>query len=150
MSQTTVSTESEPEPGAEPIAESGGSRTPHAGDGRRLRIRTLRNPWVSVPLVLLLAAGVWFVVANRGGSSSSAATTTTQLAAVTKGPIGNTVSAEGTIAALQTANLTFPASGTVSSVAVKAGDTVTAGQVLATLDSSQLASSLSSAQANLA
>lgn len=121
-----------------------------APSGRRLQLRTLRNPWVAAPVALVVIAGGWLLVTNGGGASSSAATTTTQLVAATKGPIGNTVSAEGTIAALQTANLSFPSSGTVTAVNVKAGDTVTAGQVLATLDSSQLAASLSSAQANLA
>lgn len=104
---------------------------------------------VVIPLVLVLAVGVWFVAFRDKGSSGGAATTTQQLVAVTQGPIGDTVSAEGTIAAAQTANLTFPSSGTVTAVNVKAGDPVTAGEVLATLDSAQLVSTVSAAQANV-
>ena len=93
-----------------------------------------------IPLVVVLAVGGvwWFAVRSNGGSSATAATTTKQLVTVTRGPISNAVSATGTIAAAQTDNLSFTSSGTVTAVNVAAGDTVTAGQVLATLDSASL------------
>lgn len=124
-------------------------REPRAARSEPRWLSQLRRPVVSLPLALVLAVGVWFV-AFRDTSSSTAATATQQLVAVTKGPIGNTVSAEGTIAAAQTANLTFPSSGTVTAVNVKAGDPVTAGEVLASIDSAQLTSSVTGAQATVA
>ncbi len=61
-----------------------------------------------------------------------------------------TVSAEGTVAAAQTDDLSFSSAGTVTAVNVKAGDTVKAGQVLATIDSAALQSAVTSAEADLA
>ena len=74
----------------------------------------LRRPWVVFPLAAVLAVGVWWFGFRSSGSSASAASSTEQLVAVTKGPIGNSVSAEGTVAAAQTADLNFAGSGTVS------------------------------------
>ena len=98
----------------------------------------------------MLAVGVWWFGFRSTGSSASAASPTEQLVAVTKGPIGNSVSAEGTVAAAQTADLNFAGSGTVTAVNVKAGDTVTTGEVLATIDSAELASAATSAQSTVA
>lgn len=64
--------------------------------------------------------------------------------------MSDTVSAEGTVAAAQTDNLNFRSSGTVTAVNVQAGDAVTAGQVLATIDSAELQSAVSSAQSSVA
>jgi len=100
-------------------------------------------------VVVLIAGGaIWLL--TRSSGTSAAATATQQLVTVTRGPIGSAVTAEGTIAAAQTDNLNFGSSGQVTAVNVKAGDKVTAGQVLATIDSASLASQLSTAQANLA
>ena len=110
----------------------------------------LRRPWVIIPAVLVLATGIWWFGFRSSGTSASAASPTQQLVAVTKGPIGSTVSAEGTVAAAQTDDLSFTSAGTVTAVNVKAGDTVTAGQVLATIDSAQLAAARRAAQSTLA
>ncbi len=64
--------------------------------------------------------------------------------------MSTTVSAEGTVAAAQTDDLSFTSSGTVTAVNVKAGDAVKAGQVLATIDSASLQSAVTSAKASLA
>lgn len=50
------------------------------------------------------------------------------------GTITQTVSVSGAVAAKKIAALTFPIGGTISWVGVKTGDTVTAGQTIATLD----------------
>jgi multidrug efflux pump subunit AcrA (membrane-fusion protein) len=123
---------------------------PRTSHGRFGWTHRLRRPYMILPIAMVLAIGVWWVALRSDGSSATAAAATQQLATVTKGPISNTVSAEGTITAAQTANLSFPSSGTVTAVNVKAGDTVTAGQMLATVDSAQLASSVGSAQSNVA
>ena len=111
----------------------------------------LRKPYVVVPVVLVTALAVWFLAFRSDDSASSATTTTTkQLVTVTRGALTNAVSAEGTVAAAQTNDLSFSSAGTVTAVNVKAGDTVTAGQVLATIDSASLQSSVSAAAATLA
>jgi len=113
--------------------------------------RWLRRPYVWLGLAFLVALGVWwFAIRSDDTSSTATAAPTQQLVTVTRGTMSTPVSAEGTVAAAQTDNLSFPSSGTVTAVNVRAGDTVTAGQVLATIDSSQLQAAVSSAQATVA
>jgi multidrug efflux pump subunit AcrA (membrane-fusion protein) len=112
----------------------------------------LRRPWIAGPLVVVVAFGVWwFGFRSSGDDATTVATTTThQLVTVTRGNLTNTVSAEGTVAAAQTDDLSFSAAGTVTAVNVQAGQQVTAGQVLATMNSPSLQSAVSSAAATLA
>ena len=124
---------------------------PEVFDTRAGWYRRLRRPWILVPVVVVVGLGVWFFAIRSDGSSDAAATTTTkQLVTVTRGALTNAVSAEGTVAAAQTDDLSFSAAGTVTAVNVKAGDTVTAGQVLATMDSASLQSAVASAASTLA
>jgi multidrug efflux pump subunit AcrA (membrane-fusion protein) len=60
-----------------------------------------------------------------------------------------TVSSSGTLEPASQANLNFAVSGTVTAVDVKAGQTVTAGQALATVDTTALSEEVSAAQAQL-
>jgi multidrug efflux pump subunit AcrA (membrane-fusion protein) len=119
---------------------------------RRPWYRRLRRPWIVVPVVVVVGFVVWyFAIRDDGSSSNPAATTTTkQLVTVTRGALTNDVSAEGTVAAAQTDDLSFSSAGTVTAVNVKAGDPVTAGEVLATIDSASLQSSVASAASTLA
>jgi HlyD family secretion protein len=115
-----------------------GSSGPSA---RRLRFQR----WWLIPIALLVAAGLglwWYQ-----GRSTTAATTTT--AAVTQGPIAVTVSGSGSVAAARTVDLAFEQDGTITSVDVAIGDTVAAGQTLATIDASDLQLALQQAQASL-
>ena len=73
------------------------------------------------------------LVDARPGSS-----VTTVTVPVTTGTIQQTVASSGTIEPASQANLNFAVSGTVTAVNVKAGQTVTAGQVLATVDTTAL------------
>jgi RND family efflux transporter MFP subunit len=63
---------------------------------------------------------------------------------------GGSVSASGEVLPQPRAQLSFPLTGTVKTVAVKAGDTVTAGQPLVTLDTTVLDAGVKEAEANLA
>ncbi len=120
---------------------------------RRSRRRRRRIVVTSVVVVVaLVGAGVAWWLGNRSDSSSAATTTQTtkQLLTVTSGTLDTTVSAEGKVAAAQTNDLNFASAGTVTAVNVKAGDTVKAGQVLATIDGVALAANTAKAQANLA
>ena len=109
-------------------------------------------------VVLALAVGTWAVVSWRAGwwpfetdDAADAATVaaTPQVVTVDEGSLTETVSAESTVAAADTDSLSFEASGTVSEVLVKEGDTVTAGQVMARLDSASLRADVADAQATV-
>lgn len=111
----------------------------------------MKKPWVVMPLVALLALGGWFAFKpDDGASAGQDATSTNQVAEATVGTMAKTVSADGTIAAAKTEDLSFGSSGTVTAVNVKAGDEVKAGQVLAEIDSAELQASVSSAESSVA
>jgi len=113
----------------------------------------LRRPGVLAAIagaVVVIGVGAWWLFFRDGGSTSSALTLTKSVSSVIRGPMDTTVSADGTVAAAQTDNLNFSAAGQVTAVNVKAGDKVTAGQVLATLDSASLQASVATAESQLA
>jgi macrolide-specific efflux system membrane fusion protein len=103
-----------------------------------------------MPTVAILALASWLVVRSTTGGSNTSTTSTSQLVAATSGTMSQTVTATGTIAAADTDDLSFSSSGKVTAVNVAAGDKVKAGQVLATIDSSQLQASVSTAESTLA
>jgi multidrug efflux pump subunit AcrA (membrane-fusion protein) len=102
-----------------------------------------------MPLVAVLALGGWLVV-RPGRASSAGSGSAPRTVAATVGTMDRTVSAQGTVAAAQSDDLSFSAAGTVTAVHVVAGQHVTAGQVLATIDSAALESDVASARSNLA
>jgi multidrug efflux pump subunit AcrA (membrane-fusion protein) len=103
-----------------------------------------------MPLVALVAVGGWFILRPEADPPAATTATTGQLVAATTGDMAQTVSAEGTVAAAQTDDLSFSSSGTVTAVNVAAGDPVKAGDVLATIDSAELADALTDAEATVA
>ncbi len=114
-------------------------------------LRRLLQPIVFVPVLIVVAIiGVWWFAFRADEPATASATTTKQVVEVTTGPMSQTVSAEGTVAAADTDDLSFGSSGTVTAVNVKAGDTVKSGQVLATIDSAELEAAVTSAEADLA
>ncbi|MGH9089868.1 MAG: efflux RND transporter periplasmic adaptor subunit [Acidimicrobiales bacterium] len=118
-----------------------------AGPPRRSRRR--RAVIVAVAVVILGAGagiGIWL---GTGGSTGPGLTTTTQVVTATTGTMKQTVSASGTIEPASEADLSFAVAGKVTAVDVSVGQAVTAGQVLATVDSSALQASVASAQATL-
>lgn len=124
---------------------------------RRLPMRRLpmRSRIVAgiVVVALIVAGGWWF--GPRGGDDSAAdvagtMTMTDQVVEVTRGDMAQTVSAEGTVAAASTDELSFASAGTVTAVNIAAGDTVTTGQVLATIDSAELEADVASAESDVA
>ena len=74
---------------------------------------------------------------------------TTTTVSATTGTIQQTVASSGTLEPASQANLNFAVPGTVTAVNVKAGQTVTAGEVLATVDTTALSDDVSAAQAQL-
>ena len=120
---------------------------------RRGVLATVRRPRVWIPTLVVLvaaAAALWWFVLRSDGEAVAAASTTEQVVEVTTGSVDVTVSAEGTVTAAETADLSFASAGTVAAVNVAAGDTVTAGQVLATIDSAELEADVAAAEADVA
>ncbi len=112
----------------------------------------MRRRYVLINGLLVLAlvgAGATAVLAVGEPSPTTNAVTPT--ATVTRGTVTATVSASGNLSAETTIGVDFPAnSGTVTAIMVKEGDTVTAGQALATADDTSAKLALASAEANLA
>lgn len=130
----------------------GGETSTKGGRLRRVaaRLWPRRRRWqvtLIVVVVLILALVAWLVWLRPGTGSS--ATTQYRTETVSEGTLKSTVSASGTLEPAQESELSFPASGTVSSVDVAVGDSVTTGETLATIDPSALKVALQSAQADL-
>lgn len=96
---------------------------------------------VVIVMVALIAGGVWLWYAL----THKTAETTYKTETVAKGVVTTTVSATGNVAAVSSASITPSISGTVENVAVKVGDTVTAGQTLFTIDNDSLGLAVSKA-----
>jgi multidrug resistance efflux pump len=108
-------------------------------------------------VMLLLALGVLAAVGYLAIHATPATTKATpRTSPVTKGVVLSSVSASGTVQTATDLSVGFQTSGRVTEVAVAAGQTVTKGQILGRIDStdakaavSQAAASLASARANL-
>ena len=92
---------------------------------------------------VVVAGGVGAWLALRDQPQASAAVHT---AAVSRGDLTVTASASGSIVAVNQRALSFGSSGTVSKLNVKAGDEVTAGDILARLDDSDAQNAVTAAQ----
>ena len=102
--------------------------------------------------LLVVVAGAGFGGYRALDSSSTSSTVTRTTATVTKGTVTQTVSATGNISALTSVDVNFDSgvsSNLVTEIAVKVGDRVTKGQVLAKVDDKTLQNSLASVQASL-
>jgi len=115
-------------------------------DARRRRW-TKKGTVAVVAVVVVAGGGIGLWLGTRSSSPAAAATTETE--AVTTGTISESVSATGTIEPADQANLDFGTSGTVDAVDVTVGQKVTAGQTLATLDTTTLTASVGVAQATV-
>lgn len=106
--------------------------------------------WPGRIVALALGIGVIFgaVTFVRGGQP--AATAAPRTATVTRGSVTQTVSVSGSVNASGQARLSFKSSGRLANVSVSVGQSVVAGQALATLDTTDLQTALSTAQQNLA
>ena len=97
------------------------------------RLRHLvRQPWFVMPVLAVVAFAGWYVLRSDGSSSNAAATPSSQVVQATSGTLSQTVSAQGTVAAASSSDLSFSSAGTVTAVNVTGGQTVKAGDVLAT------------------
>lgn len=103
--------------------------------------------WVVIGIVLTVLAIIVFLAlrgVQRRGSAAAPPTV-----AVTRGSVVASVAGSGAVAAAQSLDLPFQASGNVTQVLVKEGDTVAAGQPLARIDDRDLQLQVADAQAGL-
>ena len=112
----------------------------------RWRRRTLA---IVAAMAIVVVAGGAILVWNLTRPANAAATAATTTARATTTTEQTTVAATGTLAPQNQAYLNFPAAGTVAAVDVQLGQTVTAGQVLATENTTNLASAVATAQAGV-
>ena len=119
------------------------------------RVRSLwrpvrSRPWISALVVLLVvvlaAGGLWW--SGRGAKATAAPSY--RLVAASTGTVRESLSSTGTIEPAVQDALNFAVSGRVTAVRVTAGQQVSAGTVLATVDSATLQANLAQAQASLA
>jgi len=113
---------------------------------RRVRSR----PWLSALLALVIVAACLGLFWWNGRSSKASAAPSYRLVAASLGTVRQAVSATGTIEPAVQDALSFAVSGRVTSVRVTAGQRVSVGTVLATVDSASLQANLAQAKANLA
>src|SRR4051812_23415683 len=101
---------------------------------------------ISRPVLINASLGVVIVAAIIGAllfvlpkSASGTDSDTTQLTStVQQGAVTSSITATGQIAAVKQVDANFSTSGTIASVNVTLGQTVTAGQQLGTLDATDL------------
>jgi multidrug efflux pump subunit AcrA (membrane-fusion protein) len=121
------------------------------------------DPWTAGPTrppdrrrrLVAVGGGVVAAVLIGGGafvgvSGASSGASGYRTAVVSTTDVERTLSGVGTIEAVDQAAVAFPVSGTVATVEVSTGTEVVAGQVLATLDTTELERSLHEAQATSA
>jgi HlyD family secretion protein len=101
--------------------------------------------WWSIAIVTILiviGGGYWFFARSSGAPY--------QFITVTRGSITETVSATGNTTPTKSVSLGFQNSGTIARVNYNLGDQVTAGAIIAELNTANLSAALQQAQANLA
>ncbi len=105
------------------------------------RKRTVWPIWIAVAVLALAGGGAaWYFLLGPGtikAKTSASAGTQTYTTPVKRGDLLVSAAGSGKLVAYQSVDLNFSTSGTVSQLNVKLGDTVKAGQVLASLGSSQ-------------
>jgi multidrug efflux pump subunit AcrA (membrane-fusion protein) len=112
-------------------------------DFRLSRFLRARFAVIAVVIVAIVAAGGYFYL-NRNGAAIQYRTSAAVLGTVTQ-----TIPISGNLTPVNQTDLDFAGSGKVQAVNVVAGQTVKAGEVLASLDPVSLQGSLTQAQATL-
>ena len=107
--------------------------------------------WPGRIVALALGVGIIFGAARVAGvGGQPAASAAPRTATVTRGGVTQTVSVSGSVNASGQARLSFKTGGRLANIMVSVGQTVSAGQALATLDTTDLQTALATAQQNLA
>ena len=109
----------------------------------------MKKRWISILILILVVIGGGFGFRQWQMSRQASRLAIYQTEIITRGELIATVGGTGTVHANQTAVLTWQTSGTVESVLVQVGDTVSEGQELATLKRESLPQAVILAQAEL-
>lgn len=110
----------------------------------RLRGRLLRWPVAAATVVVLAGGGTAYAVGRGDGGPDY------RTATATRGDVEETLTTSGLVDAADRADLSFGIDGRAASVRVGIGDTVKAGDVIATLDPAELDAAVTEAKASLA
>ena len=116
---------------------------------RASRWRRYRWPIVGMAVIVIAAAVGLTLWLTSSSSTPVGLSVTTVTVPVTTGTIQQTVASSGTLEPASQANLNFAVPGTVDAVWVKAGQTVTAGEILASVGTTALSEDVNAAQAQL-
>ncbi len=102
-----------------------------------------------VVILVIVGVGLFFGIRaiQARGNGTAAAQFQTEKAA--RGELIATIGATGTVRSYQTANLAWQTTGTIGAINAVPGDTVQAGDVLATLQKTSLSQSIILAQSDL-
>ena len=114
----------------------------------RALARAPRSRWINIGLAITLVgalAAAYFTIGNP-----STPTPVERTATVTRGDVTAKATASGNSESQLATPVSFQNQGTLTAVDVKAGDTVTLGQVLATIDPTTAKEGLRTARASLA
>ena len=103
------------------------------------------NVTLLVALLALAGGGAWLV----WGAPDTAETADSATATATRSDVTSTVSADGTVAPTDSADVSFDTDGIIAEIPVEVGDEVQVGDVLALVSSSTAAARLKSAEASL-
>jgi len=101
--------------------------------------------WIVAGVAAVAAIGVTGTIMLTSGSG----TATTPTGQTVERASSGEVTAKGTVQPITTQNMSFAISGTVTSVSVKAGDSVTKGQELARIDQADAKEAVADAQEDL-
>ncbi len=140
MSQNTAQKAAEPQTVQQPV------RNKYAGGKKRRGM----PKWLKIVIVLILIAALcgtvyYFVRKFTSGSGD----VMIEDAVVSRGTLSSQVTGWGTVVARQTAEYGADTRGTVTEVAVQAGDIVSAGDLLFVIDPSELRDELTKAEESL-
>ncbi len=113
------------------------------------RARRIRTVIIVVVLVAAILTGLVLYAQRMVAENFSSASDSIESAQVTVGSISTTVSGSGTLASEGVEDVTFPSSVTLDTIYVEEGDTVSEGDLLASVDSASVLSALAAAQAQL-
>jgi len=116
------------------------------GGGGRKRLSRKGLWWIiaaCVAVVVIVGLILYFTLR----APKSTTTTRTQDFTVATTTMSTSVSASGTIQPAQRADLSFTSAGTVDTLSVSVGDTVTSGEALASIDTTDLQTAVDQAQA---
>lgn len=109
----------------------------------------MRRVLIGAAILLAIVVAVVALNWNQIIAAGTPPLIITDSATVERGSIAATVNATGNVEANQQINLNFDSPGRVAEVLVEEGETVTAGQVLARLDTKDLEFAIAQAQANV-